>query len=76
MAITVPASGPDPAALSEARVTASGRISAVTGPAGVPRSTSGQVAARAPSRSLPLTVPASRLVRPTNSATNGVAGRE
>jgi hypothetical protein len=25
---------------------------------------------------LPLTVPASRLVRPTNSATNGVAGRE
>src|SRR5450755_1161456 len=74
-AITVPVSGPESPELSAASVTASGRTSAMAGPGGVPRSTSGRSRPRTVTV-LPLTVPASRLVRPTNSATNEVAGRE
>src|SRR6202046_4112679 len=74
-AITVPVSGPESPVLSEARGTASGRTSAVTGPGGVDRSTNGRSRPRTVTVD-PLTVPASRLVRPTNSATNEVAGRE
>ena len=75
IAMTVPASGPESADSSRARLTASGRTSAVTGPAGTPRSTTGRSRPRTVTTE-PLTVPASRLVSPTNSATNGVAGRE
>ena len=75
MAITVPTSGPDSAAESEASVTASGRTSATARPSGVDRSTSGSVRPRTVTSPF-LTSPASRLDRPTNSATNDVAGRE
>ena len=74
-AMTVPVSGPDSAAASDARLTASGRTSATTWPSGTSRSTSGSVMPRTVT-SPPLTSPASRLDRPTNSATNEVAGRE
>jgi hypothetical protein len=76
VAITVPASGPASAASPEATATASGRTSATTGPAGTPVSTSGRVVPRTTTVPEPVTSPASRLDRPTNSATNGVAGRE
>jgi hypothetical protein len=75
VAITVPTSGPGSPELSEDSVTASGRTRAVTGPSWVDRSTSGRSWPRTVTVP-PLTVPASRLLRPTNSATNGVAGRE
>ena len=71
----MPVSGPDSPELSDASVTASGRTSAIAGPGGVERSTSGRSRPRTVTVE-PLTVPTSRLLRPTNSATNGVAGRE
>ena len=74
-AMTVPVSGPDSAVASDARLTASGRTSATTWPPGTSCSTSGSVMPRT-STSPPLTSPGSRLDRPTNSATNEVAGRE
>src|SRR5580704_19699525 len=74
-AITVPVIGPDSPELSDASVTASGRTIAVTGPAGVNGSTRGRSWPRTVTAD-PVTVPASRLLRPTNSATNDVAGRE
>src|SRR5882762_459833 len=74
-AITVPISGPGTESLSEASETASGRTSAMAGPVGASCCTSGSsvpLTSTVPN----LTVPGMRLVRPTNSATNGVAGRE
>src|SRR5579875_351956 len=88
VAITVPSSGPPPApsgespgtpslpAPLEATLTASGRTRATTGPAGTPGSTSGSPQPRTVTVPGLRTSPASRLVRPTNSATNEVAGRE
>ena len=75
VAMTVPVSGPASAASPEATVTASGRTSATAGPAGTPVSTSGSVVPRTTTVPEPVTSPASRLDRPTNSATKGVAGR-
>src|SRR6185312_11295171 len=67
-AITVPVIGPD-----WLTVTASGRTSTVAWPSGVAGSASGSTQPRTLTDP-PVTVPASRLVRPTNSATNEVAG--
>ncbi len=75
VAITVPASGPESPEPPDATVTASGRTRAITGPGGTDASISGRSCPRTMTVA-PLTVPASRLVRPTNSATKGVAGRE
>ena len=76
MAMTVPISGPDSeSGRATPGVTASGRTSATTGPSGTSCSTSGSVQPRTVT-SPPRTSPASRLDRPTNSATNEVAGRE
>ena len=73
--MTVPISGPDSPSALPVSVTASGRTSAVAGPSGVSGCTSGMLAPRT-STAPPRTVPAILLVRPTKSATNGVAGRE
>jgi len=75
VASTVPVSGPASADSPEATLTASGRTRATTCPAGMPMSTSGSSAPRTTTVPDPVTSPASRLDRPTNSATKGVAGR-
>src|SRR6267143_1217790 len=73
--ITVPVSGPGTDPSSAPSDTASGRTRATAGPFAAFGWTRGSRTPRtstSPSR----TVPSSRLVRPTNSATKGVAGRE
>src|SRR6266568_3425639 len=74
-AITVPTSGPDWPSPLPAIVTASGRTSAIAGPVGTSCCTSGSCV---PRTSTPpnFTSAGMRLVRPTKSATKGVAGRE
>src|SRR5204862_4794747 len=76
VAIPGPVSGPASADSPAATVTASGRTRATTGPAGTPVSTSGSAVPRTTTVPEPVTSPASRLDRPTNSATKGVSGRE
>ena len=66
-AITVPVSGPD-----SVTVTASGRTSAIAGPLGVAGSTSGSAQPRTLTDPSLTVAYGSRLVRPTNSATNEV----
>src|SRR5216683_2253110 len=73
--MTLPTSGPGLMSPSAFTDTASGRTRAMAGPSVVSGFTRGKRLPRT-STSPPLTTPVRRLVRPTNSATNGVAGRE
>src|SRR5229473_919419 len=69
--MTLPVNGPGLMSPSETTDTASGRTSAMAGPSVESGFTRGKRVPRT-STSPPLTTPARRFVRPTNSATNGV----